>query len=116
MSAERNDFYECLKLLLSELFSKRTSRVLNGTYTMAAAGENTLQILDANGAGRNVLLPSESANDGKIMLINNPAAGAFSLTLQSSAGAGLSPAVTVAQNKTAIVFCDGTAWRALNGA
>jgi hypothetical protein len=100
----------------TEMFSRRTSRVLAGAITMANSGEPFLQILDANGVARNVNLPLETANDGKLMLIINVAAGAFALTLQSNAGAALSPAVAVAQGKAVLVFCDGTAWRALAGA
>jgi len=96
--------------------ARRASRVLSGAITLANAREPFLQLLDANGAARNVNMPLETANDGTMMLICNVAAGAFSLTLQTNAGAALSPAVSVAQGKTALMFCDGTAWRSLNGA
>lgn len=72
-------------------------------------------VLDANGAARNVRLPPNPQR-GDYYIILNPAAGAFALTLQTGAGAALSPAVTVAQNKACVVFWTGTAWKALSGA
>ena len=96
-----------------EMFARRASRVLQANVVLANAGEPTMQLLDANGAARNVNLPLETANDGKMLLISNIAAGAFALTLQSNAGAALTPAVSVAQNKSVLMFCDGTVWRAL---
>jgi hypothetical protein len=102
--------------IFTEAFGKRASRVLSGNISLANIGEPYLQLLDANGVARTVNMPLETSNDGKLMVITNVAAGAFALTIQSNAGAALSPAVSVAQGKTALLFCDGTAWRALNGA
>ncbi len=116
MSSERKDYAELTKVVLLELFAKRSSVSLVGTYAMAAAGEPTLQFLDANGAARNVKLPTETGNDGKILVIFNPTGAANSLTLQDSGGNALSPAVTVAQNKAVVMVCDGTKWRAIVGA
>jgi hypothetical protein len=96
--------------------AKRASRVLSGGITLANKAEPFLQFLDANGAARTVNLPLETANDGTMLMIVNVAAGAFALTLQSNAGAALSPAVSVAQSKAVLMACDGTAWRALVGA
>jgi hypothetical protein len=101
---------------VTSLSAKRASRVLQGAVTLQNTREPFIQFLDANGAARNVNMPLETANDGAMMLIVNVAAGAFALTLQSNAGAALSPAVSVAQGKAALMFCDGTAWRALSGA
>jgi hypothetical protein len=98
----------------TELFHAQAKRVLAGNIVMANSGEPSIQFLDANGVARNVQLPLESANAGKILYIVNTAAGAFALTLQSNAGAALSPAVTVAQNAGAIMLCDGIAWRAVS--
>lgn len=98
---------------ITELFARRTSRVLSGNVTMANSGEPFLQLLDANGVARTCNLPLETANDGKLLLIVNVAAGAFAIALQSNAGAALSPAVSVAQGKSVLAICDGTAWRAL---
>jgi len=116
MSEGHFDLLTSEKDRINGFSARRAARVLSGTIILANAGEPFLQVLDANGAARNVQLPLETANDGSMMLIVNVAAGAFALTLQSNAGAALSPAVTVAQNKAALVFCDGTAWRSLNGA
>jgi hypothetical protein len=101
---------------ITSLSGKRASRVLSGAITLQNAREPLIQFLDANGAARNVNMPLETVNDGSIMLIVNVAAGAFALTIQSNAGAALSPAVSVAQGKAALMFCDGAAWHALSGA
>jgi hypothetical protein len=116
MSSERYDFLEAIRLVGSELYLKRASRVLGGAVVMAAAGEPTMQYLDTGGVARNVTLPLESSNDGKVFIITNTSAGAFALTFLGSAGGALSPAVSAAQGKAVVLYCDGTAWRALVGA
>lgn len=116
MSSEYKDYAEFGKAFLRELLGRQSNVVLTGTYAMQADGEPLVQMLDANGAARNVKLPAEAGSRGKFLLIFNPAAGAFSLTLQDSQGNALSPAVTVAQNKAVLAYCNGTAWRALIGA
>lgn len=71
--------------------------------------------LDANGAARNVDLPAATAaNNGRMFLIYNPAAGAFSLTVRTFGGG--STVATVAQAKAAIVANFNGTWRALVGA
>lgn len=105
----------------------RTSVIAEGNVfqtniqTLGAAvtlGPNAppVQILDANGAARNVILPSNSIK-GQFFYITNTAAGAFSLTVKDATNATL--VVTVAQGKTALVVSKGdasvTAWTALLG-
>ena len=63
----------------------------------------------------NLKLPANPQR-GDFYLILNSAGSAVALTLQTSAGAALSPAVSLAQNKAATVFWTGTAWKALAGA
>ena len=103
-------------VLANELFLKRASRTLAANLVMGNVNEPTVQIINAAATGRNVNLPLEAVNDGKVLMIYNASTGAATLTLQSNAGAALVPAVTVAQNASVIMFCDGTAWRALSTA
>jgi len=116
MSAERYDFLEAIRLVGSELYLKRASRILGGAITLANSGEPTVQYLDTGGVARNVTMPLETANDGKLFIFTNTSAGAFALTFLSNAGGALSPAVSAAQGKAVIMYCDGVAWRALAGA
>lgn len=101
-------------LLLGENRFGVATQTLTGTYAIPPGSEH-IQVLDANGVARNVTLPA-SPQKGDWFLVYNPAAGLFALTLQDSAGAALSPAVTVAQAKAVMVFWTGTAWKALVGA
>jgi len=91
-----------------------TTQTLTADITLSGDAP-PLVILDANGAARNVRLPPNPQR-GDYYIILNPAAGAFALTVQTNAGAALSPAVTVAQSKAALVFWTGTAWKAMVGA
>jgi hypothetical protein len=71
--------------------------------------------LDANGAARNVDLPATSQTlRGQQLVINNTAAGAFSLTVRLTGGGAT--VVVVAQNKMGLLLCWGAAagsWRGL---
>ena len=100
----------------NELFLKRASRTLTANLVMGNVGEPTVQIINAAATGRNVNLPLESINDGKTLILYNASTGAATLTLQSNAGAALVPAVTVAQNASVMMYCDGVAWRAISTA
>jgi hypothetical protein len=64
-------------------------------------------------AARNLDLPAEAASAGAYLFIYNASGGAFALTVRNPAAATVA---TVAQNKAAAVFCDGTTWRAMVGA
>lgn len=61
--------------------------VITGTYT----------------AGRNVILPLVN---GLMYVVANLQAGAFAATFKGASGSG----IAVAQNKRAIIYCDGTNW------
>lgn len=54
-------------------------------------------------AGRNVVLPLVS---GLMFVVANLQGGAFAATFVGATGTG----VAVAQNKRAIIYCDGTNW------
>jgi hypothetical protein len=79
---------------------------LAGNKTLVAS-DQTFQKLDPGGAGRNVVLPPEGANDGLWFYIMNAADGAETLTVQNDA---LGTVVALPQNEAAIVICDGTTW------
>lgn len=89
----------------------KNTKVLSGTYTMTA-GDPVLQFLDANGAARDVLLPPIS--DGLVYVVVNRAAAAFALTVKDSTG--VTTVAVAAQNKSAILFCNGVAWAGIVGA
>lgn len=86
-----------------------------GIRTATLAGEDTLtknsatvQVLDPDGAARDVLLPPEADSLGRIMIIINTAGGAENLVVKEDSDT--TTIVTVSQNERAILFCDGTAW------
>lgn len=93
-------------------------QTLTATFAIPPDAPHLL-ILDANGVARNVTLPA-SPQVGDWFEIYNSAAAAFSLTLQNSAAAAVTPAVVIAQSKAARVIYTGLAepggWRALSGA
>lgn len=90
--------------------------VLGATFQVPDDAPHVLY-LDPNGAGRTVKLPV-TVQKGDFYWIHNPAAGAFALTVQDSGGNALVPALSVAQNKAAlVVYINATAgWKPLAGA
>ncbi len=90
-------------------------QVLTATFAIPPDAPHTL-ILDANGVARNVTLPANPAR-GDWFEIFNVAAGAFALTIQNSAAAAVTPAVVIAQSKSAKLVYTGLAepggWRAI---
>lgn len=86
---------------------------LGGTLTMGDAGPPALY-LDTNGAGRTVKLPP-NPRDGETYFIVNTATAANSITVQDSGGNALSPALAIAQSKSALVQWNATlaVWRFL---
>ena len=86
------------------------------TITMQA-GAPPLQIIDANGAARTILLPP-STQKGGFFFFMNPAAAAFSLTIKDATN--VATIATIAQGKAAMLFCNGdgttTAWKVFLGA
>lgn len=88
---------------------------LSGTYALAA-GAGPVIIMDPGGSARNVTLPA-SPKLGDFFIIINSAGSALVLTIQDSAGAGLTPACTPTQNEIAIIiYCGATlGWRNMVG-
>ncbi len=86
-------------------------QTLAGTYAVPS-GSPHVQALDPGGAARNVTLPA-SPKIGDWFLIMNMADAAEIITVQTSAGVGLTPACTPTQNETAfVVYINATlGWR-----
>lgn len=90
-----------------------------GTYTEATLSGNTtlkvnsaeLQLLNPNGAHRDVTLPAYAAiiaAKRKRFLIMNTAGAANNLVVKDAAGTTIA---TLNQNEAAWFFCNGTAWK-----
>lgn len=84
------------------------------TKTLAATKTLTCddafyQVLDPDGADRDVVLPKEAASKGLRFLIRNAADAAEVLTIMASDGS--TAVCTPTQNETAELYCDGTTWR-----
>ena len=88
-----------------------TQLTLGGTLTMSGPMNNVLAI-DPGGAARKVLLHA-SPKRGDFYILINTADAAEVITVQNSAGVGLTPACTPTQNEVAIiVYVDATlGWR-----
>lgn len=86
-------------------------RTLGGTYAIPSGAEH-IQALDPGGAARNVTLPA-NPKTGDWFLIINTADAAEIITVQNSAGSGLTPACTPTQNESAlVVYINATlGWR-----
>lgn len=84
------------------------------TFTTAEVQQYAFWSLDPGGAGRNVVMPSESANTGQVVYIHNSADAAEVLTIKASNGS--TTICTPTQAETAIVWCNGTTWIGLVGA
>ena len=82
--------------------------VLGATITLSSPLQR-IYALDANGAGRTVIMPDEATCKGQECYIINTAAGAFGLTIKNS----LNNATVgqIDQNEGAIAVCDGTRWK-----
>lgn len=80
----------------------------NKTLTKTSA---RLQFLNASGANRDVTLPAEADSKG-IAFIIFETGGNYSLVVKDDTPATV---VTIAANKTALVTCNGTVWKALLG-
>jgi hypothetical protein len=85
---------------------------LASTGTAIALGADTPPLIALNLTGAtNVKLPAASGNKGLMFYFVNNSTGAVTATLQTSTGGALVGVVTVAQNKVAMVICDGAKWR-----
>ena len=78
--------------------------LLAGNFTVLATMPPQL-VIDAVATGRNVTMPAPVM--GLTYLIYNKSSGAATLTIKDDAAATIG---TIAQNKGAIVSCDGTNW------
>lgn len=71
-------------------------------------------VFDPGTTARNVLLPADAVSAGLSFMIVNLGTATGVLTLQTSGGAGLTPAATVPVGRMGIVFNDGVSgWKAV---
>lgn len=70
----------------------------------------TINFLDPGGAARNVDLPAEEESFGLVFIIANEADAAEVITVRNDAAGTI---VTPTQGESALLFCDGTAWRGI---
>jgi len=84
---------------------------LSGDKTLSDSSD-TVQVLDADGAGRNVDLPADDVGLPVYIIANN-SGGANALTVRDS---DTNTVVSVAQNEAALVLNTGSGWVALSGA
>ena len=83
--------------------------------TLAAEGVLTddsadIQIIDPAGA-RDLLLPTEATSIGRIFIITNAADAAEAITVKEDGDS--TTIITLAQNESGVVWCDGTTWHGL---
>lgn len=96
----------------SEMRAGVMTRTLAGAFTVGKSFPPML-FLDPGGSTRVVTLPAEADSVGLMFTIVNMADAAEDLTIQDDATGAVA---TVAQNESAIVVCNGVAWRSLVGA
>lgn len=87
-------------------FGYLSKSVAGGTDVTLASSEysNTIYVFTGTlTANINVIFPLVP---GALIVVKNATSGAYTLTVKSSTGSG----VAVGQNKTAVLFCDGTGW------
>jgi len=72
-----------------------------------STGDPQIQFLDPDGSGRDVTLPAEASNDGRIYIVVNTADGDEDLTIKDD---GANTISTVGQDEAGIFICDGTSW------
>ena len=98
-------------------------KIFNGngvnTETLSGAkilvpGDAPIQRLDPGGAARNVDLPPVTGMAGEVFIIENTSAGANIITVRLTGGGAT--VSTPTQNEVSFVYCDGTTWKALQGA
>lgn len=85
----------------------------SGTIATLSALHSPMLNVDPNGGAGNLLLPLATlkSSKGLVFFITNTADAAEAITLQTSAGSNLSPSIDIAQNESAIVWCDGAVWK-----
>lgn len=79
---------------------------LTGNKTLAVS-DKICQKLDPGGSARDVTLPAEAAGESLGYIITNAADGAENLVVKNDGGSTI---VTISQNESAMVVCDGTTW------
>lgn len=94
------------------------ARLASNTETLSGAKTLTisdapLQFLDPDGSNRDVNLPAEAVSDGLQFRIVNTAGGAEDLVVKDDGGSTI---LTITQNESGIVWCNGTTWGGLVGA
>lgn len=87
-------------------------RLLGETLTLDC-DDGYLQVINPNGANRDVILPNEAASRGLTFAIVNAASTAHTVTVKASNGS--TTISTLPQNAAARLECDGITWRGLVG-
>jgi hypothetical protein len=102
----------------SSRFTARPVETLAGNRTLTLAEVEQWQAiaLDAVAAARDVLLPAVGACAGTFLYVANASSGAGTLAIKDAGGTLVPGVTTVAQNKSAFVWCDGVRWYAQVGA
>lgn len=84
---------------------------LSGNLTIST-DDPQIQLIDPDGADRDIELPAEAENDGRIYIIVNTADGDETLTIKDD---GSNVIDTINQSSSQIYTCDGTSWKASSG-
>lgn len=79
---------------------------LSGDLELTAQHRKYLRI-DPGGMARNVDLPAEGVSNGLVFVITNTADAAENLVVRNDTPATV---VTISQNESATVVCDGVTW------
>ena len=68
-------------------------------------------LVDPAGGAKTILLPVEADSKNKVFFIINTADGAETLTVEEDGAS--TTILSLAQNKSGAVHCDGTTWRSM---
>jgi hypothetical protein len=88
------------------------TETLGAAMTLLVA-DAEYQFIDPGGAHRDVTLPAEADATGYRYYIFNTANAAENLVVKDDGGSTI---LTIAQNESGIVVCNGTVWKGLVGA
>lgn len=100
--------------MLSKLRLGIVTQTLTGT-TALDADMGQILFLDPGGGAREVNLPPVADSKGLWFILVNTADAAEVITVEDSASAALTPAITLTQNEIAMLFCNGVSWRGFVG-